>query len=59
LDSAQFVRLLDARLREVAEGKYKSLPSMIPTFYRMVDSDSAWEEFYSVGAVPDIPEFYG
>lgn len=59
LDSAQFVRLLDARLREVAEGKYKSLPSMIPTFYRMVDSDSAWEEFYSVGAVPDIPEFNG
>jgi len=25
----------------------------------MLPSDSAWEEFYSVGAVPDIPEFNG
>ena len=59
LDSAQFVRLLDKRLREVAEGEYKDLSSMIPTLYRMLPSDSAWEEFYSVGAVPDIPEFLG
>ena len=59
LDSSQFVRLLDNRLREVAENKYKELPSMIPQLYRMLPSDSAWEEFYSVGAVPDIPEFNG
>jgi hypothetical protein len=59
LDSSQFVRLLDKRLREVAEGEYKDLPSMIPTLFRMLSSDSAWEEFYSVGAVPDIPEFNG
>lgn len=59
LDSAQFVRLLDERLREVAENTYNELPSMIPQLYRVIDSDSAWEEFYSVGAVPDIPEFTG
>ena len=59
LDSAQFVRLLDQRLREVSENKYKELPSMIPKFYRMLDSSGAWEEFYGVGAVPDIPEFNG
>jgi hypothetical protein len=59
LDSAQFVRLLDTRLREVAEDKYKDLPSMIPKFYNMMTSDSAWEEFYSVGGVGDIPEFNG
>lgn len=59
LDSAQFVRLLDNRLREVAENTYKELPTMIPTLYRMITSDSAWEEFYSVGTVPDIPEFTG
>lgn len=59
LDSAQFVRLLDQRLREVAEGEYKDLASMIPTLFRMLPSDSAWEEFYQVGAVPDIPEFVG
>lgn len=59
LDSSQFLRLLDTRLREVAEGEYKDLSSMIPTLFRMLPSDSAWEEFYSVGAVPDIPEFNG
>jgi len=59
LDSAAFVRLLDLRLREVSEAKYKDLPKMVPKLYRVLPSDSAWEEFYSVGAVPDIPEFNG
>lgn len=59
LDSAQFVRLLDMRLRSVAENKYKDLPSMIPMLFNQISSDSAWEEFYSVGSVPDIPEFNG
>ena len=59
LDSAQFVRLLDARLREVAEKKYKELPTMIPKIFNIINTDSAWEEFFSVGAVPDIPEFNG
>ena len=59
LDSAQFVRLLDKRLRDVSENKYKELPSRIPDFYNVITSDAAWEEFYSVGAVPDIPELNG
>jgi phage major head subunit gpT-like protein len=59
LDSAQFVRLLDTRLRQVAEQTYNELPSMIPTLFGMIDSDSAWEEFFAVGEVPDIPEFNG
>ena len=59
LDSSQFVKLLDTRLREVAEAKYRDLPGMIPTLFRVINSDSAWEEFYSVGAVPDIPQFLG
>jgi len=59
LDSAAFVRLLVEDLREVSENAYNELPSMIPTLYRMLDSDSAWEEFYNVGDVPDIPEFNG
>jgi len=61
LDSSQYVRLLDARLREVSEGekKYQELASMIPTLFKVLPSDSAWEEFYSIGAVPDIPEFNG
>jgi phage major head subunit gpT-like protein len=59
LVSSQFTRLLDARLREVGEGIYNDLPSMIPELYGMMDSQSAWEEFFEVGAVPDIPEFNG
>jgi len=59
IDSAAFVRLLVNDLREVSENAYGELPSMIPTLFRMLDSDSAWEEFYSVGDVPDIPEFNG
>jgi hypothetical protein len=59
LDSAQFVRLLDKRLREVGENKFNDLPSQIPTYFRVLPSDSAWEEFYNVGSVPDIPEFNG
>ena len=59
LDSAQFVRLLDKRLRDVSENKYKDLKSMIPMLFNMLPTDSAWEEFYSVGSLPDIPEFNG
>ena len=49
LTSSQFVRLLDKRLRDVAEGKLKDLKSMIPVFYTELDSEDAWEEFYGVG----------
>jgi len=60
LDSAAFVRLLVNDLREVTgPDAFKELPSMIPKIYRVLDSDSAWEEFYSVGNVPDIPRFNG
>jgi hypothetical protein len=59
INSSQFVRLLDNRLRQVGENVYKELPSMIPVLFGVMASQSAWEEFYNVGAVPDIPEFNG
>jgi hypothetical protein len=59
LASAQFVRLLDNRLREVAEAKYADIPTRLTDFYSVTSSQSAWEEFYAVGAIPDIPEFQG
>lgn len=59
LTSSQFVRLLDKRLREVSEAKFKELPSMIPQLYRMLPSEGAFEEFYEIGSLPDIPEFSG
>ena len=54
LKSSQFVRLLDSRLRSVSENKYKELPSMIPKFYNMLPSDSAWGGCYGVGRYPDL-----
>jgi hypothetical protein len=59
LDSSQFVKVFDRNLREVSENSYNSLPTQIPDMYRMIKSDAAWEEFYQIGAVPDIPEFTG
>jgi len=59
LTSSQFTRLLDKRLREVSENTFKELPSMIPTLYNTMGTDSAFEEFYEIGSLPDIPEFNG
>lgn len=59
LDSSQFVRLLDNRLREISENPYPEIERMIPELFRNIKSDSAWEEFYQIGALPDIPEFTG
>ncbi len=57
--SEVFYRLLDTRLREVSEGAWEELPSQIDQFYKMIPSNNAWEEFFSVGAVGDIPAFNG
>lgn len=59
LTSSEFVRLLDKRLTAVEEAKYKELSSMIPKLYNVIKTDGAWDEYFAVGAVPDIPEFTG
>lgn len=59
--SSQLQRLLDKRLREVADFDkiYTDLNPMIPTLFRMFDSDVAFEEFYSIGSLPDHQRFNG
>jgi phage major head subunit gpT-like protein len=59
LVSSQFMRLMDDRLRKVQVDAFRELPSMIETLYGVIKSDKAWEEFYGVGAVPDVPAFNG
>lgn len=59
LVSSQFMRLLDDRLRKVYVDSFKELPSMVDQLFGVVKSDKAWEEFYGIGAVPDIPAFNG
>ena len=59
LMSSQVPRLLDDRLRKVQVDAFKELPSMIDKMYGIIKSDKAWEEFYGIGAVPDVPFFSG
>jgi len=57
--SSEFIRLMDNRLRKVMMGEYNDLKSMIPVLFNDMTSDSAWEEFYEMNGLPDIPEFNG
>jgi phage major head subunit gpT-like protein len=59
--SAGFVRLLEETLTEVADQakQFAELGAKIPELYNVTTSNSAWEEFFSVGTVPDIPQFTG
>jgi hypothetical protein len=59
LTSSQFVRLFDKRLRKVFENEIAELPPMIDMLYTKMPSDSAWEEFFEIGALADIPIFNG
>lgn len=59
MTSSQFPRLLDDNLRKVVVDAYKELPSMIDRLFGVIKSDKAWEEFYAIGGVPDVPAFNG
>lgn len=62
MDSAQFVRLLDRRLREVSEGSsaaWEGKFGVIDKIYTKLPSESAFEEFFAIGDLPDIPTFNG
>jgi len=56
---AQFARLADKRLRKVFEDKFKEVNPMREMFYNTISTDGAFEEFYEIGSLPDIPEFNG
>lgn len=55
----QFIRLLDKRLREVFDGSYEELPSYREQLFRVISSDSAWEEFYATTGLPDFQPWAG
>lgn len=59
LNSAQFMRLLDDNLREVHVDLFKFVDSTIPTFFNIIQSDKAWEEFFGIGSLPDIVPWSG
>jgi len=59
--SAEWVKLLNNDLKEVANDRQTFLDrmSMVDRIYRRVSSNRAWEEFFSVGQVPDVQAFTG
>ena len=59
LTDKQFVRLLDDRLTKVYQDRYKGLPLIIDKFFDRKKSKKAWEEYFSVGSVPDPELFNG
>ncbi|MDO8733572.1 MAG: hypothetical protein Q7K21_00240, partial [Elusimicrobiota bacterium] len=54
-----FVRLLDDRLTKVYKDRYKAMPLIIDKFFDRKKSKKAWEEYFSVGSVPDPELFQG
>lgn len=59
LTDKQFVRLLDDRLTKVYYDQYESLPDVRDQFFDVINDSKAWQEYYSVGSVPDPAEFHG
>ena len=59
LTDKNFTRLLDDGLIKVYNERYKALPLIIDKFFDRKKSKKAWEEYFSVGSVPDPELFQG
>lgn len=61
ITDSNFQRLLRKTLDQVSEGVQgiEAIASKIPQIFTMVTSDKAWNEYYSVGTLADIPQFSG
>jgi hypothetical protein len=62
ITSSAFPRLFDKRIREVKEAVFQDLTkeeARVEELFNVISSDSNVEEWAEVGAIPDIPAFYG
>mgnify|MGYP001240418496 CR=1 FL=1 len=57
--SAQAVRLLDKNISKFYWDRYKGMDLIIDKLYDRIKSKKAWEEFQSVGSLPDPQLFNG
>jgi len=57
--SAQAVKLLDKNISKVYWDRFKGLDMIIDKLYDRIKSKKAWEEFQSVGSLPDPQRFNG
>lgn len=54
-----FIRLLDDKLNHVYHDEFKGLPDIRGQFFDIINDSKAWQEYFSVGGVPDPVEFNG
>lgn len=59
LTSAQAIRLLDKRIDKLYWDRYKELPLIIDKLFDRQKSSKAWQEYYSIGDIPDPERFNG
>lgn len=57
--SETFIKLMTTELREVNEDKFQEFEKTLDRVFGKLASDSAWEEFFEVGGLGDIPKFSG
>jgi phage major head subunit gpT-like protein len=59
IESASFRKLVEGHIKNVKQQTYKDIPSYKDRLFKVMSSDSAYEDFFSIGTVPDIPAFTG
>lgn len=59
IESASFRKLVEGHIKNVKQQTYKDIPSYRDRLFKVMSSDSAYEDFYDIGTVPDIPVFSG
>lgn len=57
--SAQFRKLVEGHVQRVVRAKYDEIPSVKDKIYDVMTSDRAYEDFYSISGIQDIPRFTG
>jgi phage major head subunit gpT-like protein len=59
INDASFRKLVEGHIKHVEKQSYKDIPSYKDRLFKVGTSDSAYEDFFDIGSVPDIPAFNG
>ena len=59
INDASFRKLVEGHIKHVEKQSYKDIPSYKERLFKVGTSDSAYEDFFDIGSVPDIPSFNG
>jgi hypothetical protein len=59
INDASFRKLVEGHIKHVEKQSYKDIQSYKDRLFKVGTSDSAYEDFFDIGSVPDIPSFNG